>query len=100
MLLALLLRLAAQTYGPQHLPPVADADDPLVDAAPIVPGLVVKLAYATGISTEALLTLRLGLSAPVYLAIGIHTVSRGRALPSRPRWSSPACSSSSTPATR
>ena len=44
MLIALLL--AAQTYGPQHLPPVADADDPLVDAAPIVPGLIVKLAYA------------------------------------------------------
>ena len=45
MLLALLL--AAQTYGPQHLPPVADADDPLVDAAPLVPGLIVRLAYAT-----------------------------------------------------
>ena len=45
MLLALLL--AAQTYGPQHLPPVADADDPLVDAAPLVPGLIVQLAYAT-----------------------------------------------------
>ena len=45
MLLALLL--AAQTYGPQRLPPVAEADDPLVDAAPLVPGLIVKLAYAT-----------------------------------------------------
>lgn len=45
MLLALLL--AAQTYGPQHLPPVADAEDPLVDAAPLVPGLLVRLAYAT-----------------------------------------------------
>ena len=45
MLLALLL--AAQTYGPQHLPAVADADDPLVDAATIVPGLMVRLAYAT-----------------------------------------------------
>ena len=45
MLLALLL--AAQTYGPQHLPPVADADDPLVDAAAMVPGLLVRLAYAT-----------------------------------------------------
>jgi hypothetical protein len=41
------LLLAAQTYGPQHLPPVADADDPLVDAAPLVPGLIVQLAYAT-----------------------------------------------------
>ena len=46
MLLALLL-LAAPTYGPQHLPPVADADDPLVDAAALVPGLIVRLAYAT-----------------------------------------------------
>ena len=45
MLFALLL--AAQTYGPQHLPKVADADDPLVDAAPVVPGLIVQLAYAT-----------------------------------------------------
>jgi D-alanyl-D-alanine dipeptidase len=44
MLLALLI--AAQTYGPQHLPPVADAEDPLVDAAGIVPGLIVELAYA------------------------------------------------------
>ncbi|HUJ26757.1 MAG TPA: M15 family metallopeptidase [Myxococcales bacterium] len=45
MLLALLL--AAQvTYGPQHLPPVADSEDPLVDAAPLVPGLIVQLVYA------------------------------------------------------
>ena len=45
MLIALLL--AAQTYGPQHLPPIADSEDPLVDAAPLVPGLIVRLAYAT-----------------------------------------------------
>ncbi|HZX94859.1 MAG TPA: M15 family metallopeptidase [Myxococcales bacterium] len=38
--------LAARTFGPQHLPEVADADDPLVDAAPLVPGLIVDLAYA------------------------------------------------------
>jgi len=44
MLLALLI--AAQTYGPQKLPPVADSEDPLVDAAEIVPGLIVDLAYA------------------------------------------------------
>ena len=44
MLLALLI--AAQTYGPQRLPPVADAEDPLVDAAEIVPRLIVDLAYA------------------------------------------------------
>ena len=43
----LALLIAAQTYGPQHLPPVADEDDPLVDAAQVVPGLMVKLAYAT-----------------------------------------------------
>jgi D-alanyl-D-alanine dipeptidase len=41
------LLLAAQTFGPQHLPPVRDEDDPLVDAAEVVPGLVVRLAYAT-----------------------------------------------------
>ncbi|HYS08208.1 MAG TPA: M15 family metallopeptidase [Myxococcales bacterium] len=44
MLLALLI--AAQTYGPQKLPPVADSEDPLEDAAEIVPGLIVDLAYA------------------------------------------------------
>jgi len=41
------LLLAAQLYGPQQLPPVADADDPLVDAAGVVAGLIVDLAYAT-----------------------------------------------------
>ncbi|HEY2030995.1 MAG TPA: M15 family metallopeptidase [Myxococcales bacterium] len=45
MLLALLL--AARTFGPSHLPEVTDAEDPLVDAAPLVPGLIVQLAYAT-----------------------------------------------------
>jgi D-alanyl-D-alanine dipeptidase len=45
MLLALLI--AAQTYGPQRLPPVSDAEDPIVDAAGIVKGLIVELAYAT-----------------------------------------------------
>jgi zinc D-Ala-D-Ala dipeptidase len=38
--------LAALTYGPQHLPPVSDAEDPLVDASIVVPGLIVRLAYA------------------------------------------------------
>src|SRR5437764_700145 len=45
MLLALLI--AAQTWGPQRLPPVLDAEDPLVDAAGIVKDLIVELAYAT-----------------------------------------------------
>lgn len=45
MLFALLL--AAQTYGPQHLPPVRDEDDPLIDVAGVVPGLIVQLAYAS-----------------------------------------------------
>src|SRR2546426_562541 len=44
MLLALLI--AAQTYGPQHLPPVTDSEDPLVDVAEVVSGLIVDLAYA------------------------------------------------------
>jgi D-alanyl-D-alanine dipeptidase len=38
--------LAALTYGPQHLPPVSNAEDPLVDASALVPGLIVRLAYA------------------------------------------------------
>jgi len=40
------LLLAARTFGPQALPEVQDQEDPLVDAAPLVPGLVVRLAYA------------------------------------------------------
>ena len=44
MLLALLV--AARVFGPQHLPEVADKDDPLVDASRVVPGLIVELAYA------------------------------------------------------
>lgn len=40
------LLLAARTFGPQALPEVPDAEDPLVDAAPVVPGLLVRLAYA------------------------------------------------------
>ena len=40
------LVLAARTFGPQELPEVQDAEDPLVDAAPLVPGLLVRLAYA------------------------------------------------------
>jgi len=47
VLLALLLASGVRTYGPQHLPPVADADDPLVDAATVVPGLIVRLVYAS-----------------------------------------------------
>ncbi len=48
MIAALALLIAAQqTYGPQHLPPVADENDPLVDASSVVPGLIVELAYAT-----------------------------------------------------
>ena len=40
------LVLAARTFGPQELPEVQDAEDPLVDAAPLVPDLLVRLAYA------------------------------------------------------
>ncbi len=47
-------------------------------------GVLIKLAYQTGISTEALLTLRLALSAPVYLAVGAHAIQRGRAIPPTP----------------
>ncbi|HEY6148640.1 MAG TPA: M15 family metallopeptidase, partial [Thermoanaerobaculia bacterium] len=46
MIAVLALLIAAQTYGPQRLPPVAEEEDPLVDAAPLVPGLIVDLAYA------------------------------------------------------
>jgi D-alanyl-D-alanine dipeptidase len=40
------LLLAARTFGPQALPEIQDHEDPLVDAAPLVPGLLVRLAYA------------------------------------------------------
>ncbi len=44
-------------------------------------GVIIKLAYQLGVTTEALLTLRLALSAPVYLAIGLTALVRGRAVP-------------------
>src|SRR5256885_14910304 len=44
---ALLATAAARTYGPEKLPEVADAKDPLVDAAKVVPHLIVDLRYAT-----------------------------------------------------
>jgi len=43
----LALAIAAQTWGPQRLPAVKDEEDPLVDAALLVPGLIVDLAYAS-----------------------------------------------------
>lgn len=43
----MLLAASPGGFGPEHLPAVKDADDPLVDAAPLVPGLIVRLAYAT-----------------------------------------------------
>lgn len=46
-LAALLAAAVSSGYGPEHLPAVRDQDDPLVDAAPLVPGLLVQLAYAT-----------------------------------------------------
>jgi D-alanyl-D-alanine dipeptidase len=47
LVLAAALAAAAGGYGPSHLPPVADEADPLVDAAPLVPGLIVRLAYSS-----------------------------------------------------
>ncbi len=44
-------------------------------------GVIIKLAYQLGVTTEALLTLRLMLSAPVYLGIGVTAILRGRAMP-------------------
>jgi D-alanyl-D-alanine dipeptidase len=44
---AALLLAATPLYGPDRLPPVADAEDPLIDAAALVPGLFVRLAYAS-----------------------------------------------------
>ncbi|MFL5378828.1 MAG: M15 family metallopeptidase [Myxococcales bacterium] len=44
---ALLATATPRTYGPEKLPEVADAKDPLVDAAKVVPHLIVDLRYAT-----------------------------------------------------
>jgi drug/metabolite transporter (DMT)-like permease len=40
--------------------------------------IVIKLAYATGVTPETLLALRMGLSAPAYLVIGAVAVRRQR----------------------
>lgn len=39
-------------------------------------GVLIKFAYAEGVDTETLLALRMGLSVPVYLAIGLAAVAR------------------------
>jgi len=39
-------------------------------------GVLIKFAYAEGVDTETLLALRMGLSVPVYLAIGLMAVAR------------------------
>lgn len=48
--------------------------------------IIIKLAYARGVNAEVLLALRMGLSLPIYLAIGVFTygqhVRRRRLLPS------------------
>ena len=44
---ALISATAGPRFGPEKLPAVADAEDPLVDAASVVPGLIVQLAYAS-----------------------------------------------------
>jgi zinc D-Ala-D-Ala dipeptidase len=43
---AILATSGARTFGPQNLPEVKDGEDPLVDAASVVPGLIVDLRYA------------------------------------------------------
>lgn len=42
-------------------------------------GILIKFAYAEGVDTETQLALRMGLSVPVYLAIGLHAVGRNGA---------------------
>lgn len=39
-------------------------------------GVLIKFAYAEGVDTETLLALRMGLSVPVYVAIGLLSVAR------------------------
>ena len=39
-------------------------------------GVIIKFAYAEGVDTETLLALRMGLSVPVYVAIGLFSVAR------------------------
>src|SRR3954471_12366675 len=47
LFVAILATAQARTFGPDKLPEVADAADPLVDAASIVPHLIVDLRYTT-----------------------------------------------------
>lgn len=39
-------------------------------------GVIIKFAYAEGVDTETLLALRMGLSVPVYLSIGLWALAR------------------------
>ena len=73
---------ASHTYGPSRLPPVEDAEDPVVDAAPLVPGLIVQLTYARpdNIAGRALYppdaTCRLRRSVAARLALAAGALSR------------------------
>ena len=40
-------KVGVPTFGPEHLPLVADREDPLVDVSELIPDLIVQLAYAT-----------------------------------------------------
>jgi D-alanyl-D-alanine dipeptidase len=72
----------SRTYGPSQLPPVEDADDRLVDAATLVPGLIVRLAYARpdNIAGRALYpkeaTCQLRRSVAARLALAARALSR------------------------
>ncbi|WP_026785050.1 DMT family transporter [Pleomorphomonas koreensis] len=41
-------------------------------------GILIKLAFAEGVDTLTLLALRMGLSVPIYVAVGLITYGRGR----------------------
>jgi len=77
---------AGRTFGPDQLPEVADADDPLVDAARAVPRLIVDLKYAgtRNFTGRALyprgMRCRLRQSAAVRLARAARTLWRQRKL--------------------
>ncbi len=66
-----------QTHGKGHALPIAGY---LMAAAGAVlfstKSVAIKLAYELGISPEALITLRMGLSAPVYIVIGAAAVHK------------------------
>jgi D-alanyl-D-alanine dipeptidase len=68
------------TPSPAGGPPVADADDPLVDAATLVPGLIVQLTYARPDNLAGRALLPQGATCRLRRSVALRLAGAARAL--------------------